>query len=96
MTTWTLWIGALLVVGGSAAQLTHHTAAARALWVLAVPAFMATTVGAVTAAEFSLPLVLILVAAIAATCALIAITREPAKANAKAKAKAAAGRGGEQ
>ncbi|RZI53531.1 MAG: hypothetical protein EOP16_02325 [Pseudonocardia sp.] len=90
MTTWTLWIGALLVVGGSAAQLTHRTGAARVLWVLAVLAFMATTVGAVTAAEFSLPLVLILVAVIAATCALIAVTREPAKA------KAAAGRGGEQ
>jgi uncharacterized protein (DUF58 family) len=90
MTTWTLWIGALLVVGGSAAQLTHRTAVARVLWVLAVLAFMATTVGAVTAAEFSLPLVLILVGAIAATVALIAVTREPAKA------KAAAGRGGEQ
>ncbi|RYE38953.1 MAG: hypothetical protein EOP24_45650 [Hyphomicrobiales bacterium] len=89
MTTWTLWIGALLVVGGSAAQLTHRTAVARVLWVLA---FMATTVGAVTAAEFSLPLVLILVAALAATCALIAVTREPAKA----KVKAAAGRGGAQ
>ncbi|MDV6244832.1 hypothetical protein [Rhodococcus opacus] len=92
MTTWTLWIGALLVVGGSAAQLTHRTAAARALWMLAVLAFMATTVGAVTAAEFSLPLVLILVAAIAATCALITVTREPAKA----KAKVAAVRGGAQ
>ncbi|QSE86105.1 hypothetical protein [Rhodococcus koreensis] len=85
MTTWTLWIGALLVVGGSAAQLTHHTGAARALWVLAVLAFMTTTVGAVTAAEFSLPLVLILVGAIAATCALITVTREPTNANAAAR-----------
>ncbi|PQP16398.1 hypothetical protein [Rhodococcus opacus] len=90
MTTWTIWIGALLVVGGSAAQLTHRTAAARAFWVLAVLAFMATTVGAVTATTFSLPLVLILVGAIAATCALIAVTREPAKAA------AAAVRGGAQ
>lgn len=85
MTTWTLWIGALLAVGGSAAQLAHHTAAARALWVLAVLAFIATTVGAVTAAEFSLPLVLILVAAIAATCALITVTHEPTNANAAAR-----------
>ena len=85
MTTWALWIGALLVVGGSAAQLTHRTAVARALWVLAVLAFMATTVGAVTATTFSLPPLLILVAAIAATCALIAVTREPANANAAAR-----------
>ncbi|WAM19713.1 hypothetical protein [Rhodococcus sp. JS3073] len=79
MTTWTLWIGALLVVGGSAAQLAHQAAAARALWVLAVLTFVATTVGAVTTSELSLPLVITLVAAIAATVALIAVTREPTR-----------------
>jgi hypothetical protein len=44
-TTWTLWIGALLVVSGAAAQLKHQAVAARALWVLAVLAFVATAVG---------------------------------------------------
>ncbi len=79
MTTWTLWLGALLVVGGSTAQLTHRSGAARAPWVLAVLAFAATIVGAVTASEISLSLVLILVVAIAATCALVAVTSERAK-----------------
>ncbi|MFC9361281.1 hypothetical protein ACFTZB_32470 [Rhodococcus sp. NPDC057014] len=79
MTTWPLWIGALLVVGGSAAQLTHQTAAARALWVLAVLAFVTTAVGAVIVSELSLPLLLILVVAIAGTVALVALTREPEK-----------------
>ncbi|MDH6291958.1 hypothetical protein [Rhodococcus opacus] len=79
MTTWTLWIGALLVVGGSVAQLKHQAAAARALWVLAVLTFVATTVGAVTTSEVSLPLVITLVVAIAATVALVVITREPTR-----------------
>ncbi|PQP13936.1 hypothetical protein [Rhodococcus opacus] len=79
MTTWTLWLGALLVVVGSTAQIKHQTGAARALWVLAVLAFVATAVGAITASELSLPLLLILVAAIAATCALVAVTKEPTK-----------------
>ncbi|MGV9866115.1 hypothetical protein [Rhodococcus koreensis] len=79
MTTLTLWLGALLVVGGSTAQLTHRSGAARALWVLAVLAFVATIVGAMTASQISLRLALILVVAIAATCALVAVTREPAK-----------------
>ncbi|MFE7421825.1 hypothetical protein [Rhodococcus sp. NPDC057529] len=79
MTTWTLWIGALLVVGGSVAQLIHQAAAARALWVLAVLAFVATAVGAVIVSGLSLPLLLILVLAIAATVALLALTREPAR-----------------
>ena len=76
MTTWTLWIGALLVVGGSAAQLNHQAVAARALWVLAVLAFMATAASAVTATMISLSLLLALVVAIAATVALVAVTRE--------------------
>ena len=80
MTTWTLWIGALLVVGGSLAQLKHQTAAARALWVFAVLAFAITAAAAVTTAEVSLPLLLILMVAVAATCALVAVTREPAQA----------------
>ncbi|MGW5147303.1 hypothetical protein [Rhodococcus koreensis] len=82
MTTWILWLGALLVVGGSTVQLTHRSGVARVLWVLAVLAvlaFAATTVGAMTASEISLPLALTLVGAIAATCALVAVTREPAK-----------------
>ncbi|QSE86557.1 hypothetical protein [Rhodococcus koreensis] len=35
MTTWTLWLGARLVVGGSTAQIKHQAGVARALWVLA-------------------------------------------------------------
>jgi hypothetical protein len=58
MTTWTLWLGALLVVGGSAAQIKHQAVAARALWLFAVLAFAAAAVGAVTATEVSLPLLL--------------------------------------
>ncbi|UDH01662.1 hypothetical protein [Rhodococcus opacus] len=76
MTSWTLWIGALLVVGGSAAQIKYQAVAARALWVLAVLAFLATAVRAVTTSELSLPLLLTLVVAIAATVALVAVTRE--------------------
>ncbi|MGV9861411.1 hypothetical protein [Rhodococcus koreensis] len=79
MTTWILWLGALLVVGGSTVQLTHRSGVARVLWVLAVLAFAATTVGAMTASEISLPLALTLVGAIAATCALVAVNPEPAK-----------------
>jgi hypothetical protein len=78
MTTWTLWIGALLVVGGSAAQLKHQAAAARALWVLAVLAFVTTAASAMTATTVSLPLVITLVVAIAGTVALVAVTREQA------------------
>ncbi|MFD7010689.1 hypothetical protein [Rhodococcus jostii] len=88
MTTWTLWIGALLVVGGSTAQLKHQAAAARVLWVLAVLAFVVTAASAVAASEVSLPLLLTLVGAIAGTIALVAVTRE--------RTKAAAGRGGAQ
>ncbi|EID79005.1 MULTISPECIES: hypothetical protein [Rhodococcus] len=80
MTTWTLWLGALLVVGGSTAQIKHQTGAARALWVLAVLAFVATAVGAITASQLSLSLLLTLVGAITATCALVAVTKEPTKA----------------
>ena len=79
MTTWTLWIGAVLVVGGSAAHLTRQAVAARALWVLAVLAFVATVVGAVIVSEVSLPLLLILGVAIAATVALVSVTRQPAQ-----------------
>ena len=82
MTTWTLWLGALLVVGGSTAQLKHQAGVARALWVLAVLAFVATALGAMSASEISLPLLLTLVGAIAATCALVAVTKEPTKATA--------------
>ncbi|ANS32617.1 putative membrane protein (plasmid) [Rhodococcus opacus] len=77
MTTWTLWLGALLVVGGSAALFKHQAVAARALWVLAVLAvlaFAAAAVGAVTASEVSLPLLLAVVIAIVATGALVAVT----------------------
>ncbi|QTJ71436.1 hypothetical protein HYG77_39125 (plasmid) [Rhodococcus sp. ZPP] len=79
MTTWTLWLGALLVVGGSAAQIKHQPGSARALWVLAVLAFAAAAVGAVTASEVSLPLLLAVVIAIVATGALVAVTNEPKK-----------------
>ncbi|MFF2109221.1 hypothetical protein [Rhodococcus koreensis] len=58
---------------------THHAAAARALWVLAALAFVATAASAVTTSEVSLTLVIALVVAIAATSALVAVTREPAK-----------------
>ncbi|WP_370185279.1 hypothetical protein [Rhodococcus wratislaviensis] len=85
MTTWTLWLGALLVVGGSTAQIKHQAGVARALWVLAVLAFVATAVGAIAASEISLPLLLTLVVAIAATCALVAVTKEPIKAAAARK-----------
>ncbi|RYF40732.1 MAG: hypothetical protein EOO27_47285 [Comamonadaceae bacterium] len=74
MTTWTLWLGALLVVGGSAALLKDQAVAARAPWVLAVLAFAAAAVGAVTASEVSLPLLLAVVIAIVATGALVAVT----------------------
>jgi hypothetical protein len=57
MTTWTLWIGAVLVVGGSATQITHQAGAARALW-LAVLVFAAAAALAVTTSESSLPLLL--------------------------------------
>ncbi len=79
MTTWTLWLGALLVVGGSAAQIKHQAVAARALWLFAVLAFAAAAVGAVTAKEVSLPLLLAVVIAIVATVALVAVTNEPKK-----------------
>ncbi|MFD7009584.1 hypothetical protein [Rhodococcus jostii] len=46
MTTWTLWIGAVLVVGGSAAQLSRQAVAARVVWVLAVLAFVVTAASA--------------------------------------------------
>ncbi|GCE37818.1 hypothetical protein Rhow_000664 [Rhodococcus wratislaviensis] len=78
MTTWTLWIGALLVVGGSAAHLKHQAVAARGLWVLAVLAFVTTAASAMTATTVSLPLVITLVVAIAGTVALVAVTREQA------------------
>ena len=57
MPTWTrpLWLGALLVVGGSVVQIRHAVVVARALWVLAALTFVGTVVGAVTAAESSLP-----------------------------------------
>jgi len=51
MTTWTLWLGALLVVGGSAALLKDQAVAARALWVLAVLAFAAAASPRVTPSE---------------------------------------------
>ncbi|MDT2009479.1 hypothetical protein FXW78_46855 [Rhodococcus opacus] len=88
MTTWTLWLGALLVVGGSAAQITHRAGAARILWLLAVLAFAAAAASVVTAAEFSLPLLLAVVVALGATVTLVAGTREP-------KRSAVAGRGAE-
>ncbi|MDV7246374.1 MULTISPECIES: hypothetical protein [Rhodococcus] len=79
MTTWTLWLGALLVVGGSAAQIKRQAVAARALWLFAVLVFAAAAVGAVTAAEVSLPLLLAVVVAIVATGALVAVTNQPKK-----------------
>ncbi|MGW4337702.1 hypothetical protein ACWEK5_33550 [Rhodococcus koreensis] len=88
MTTWTLWLGALLVVGGSASLITHRDGAARALWLLAVLAFAAAAASVATAAEISLPLVLAVVVAIGATLALVAVTKEPKKS-------AVAGRGAE-
>ncbi|UOT08438.1 hypothetical protein MPY17_39940 (plasmid) [Rhodococcus opacus] len=96
MTTWTLWIGALLVGGGSAAQLRHQAVAARALWGLAVLAFVATAASAVFTSEFSLPLLLILVVAITATVALVSVTREPAKSVTREPARSAAARRGTQ
>ena len=92
MTTWTLWIGALLVVGGSAAQLTRQVVAARALWMLAVLAFVATAASAVFTSEFSLPLLLILGVAIAATVALVTVTRQPAQPVTREPARSAAAR----
>ncbi|MFD9667180.1 hypothetical protein ACFWAY_37185 [Rhodococcus sp. NPDC059968] len=92
MTTWTLWIGALLVVGGSAAHLKDQAAAARALWALAVLAFVATAASAVFTSEFSLPLLLILVAAITATVALVSVTREQAKSVIREPGRSAAAR----
>ncbi|WP_016880407.1 MULTISPECIES: hypothetical protein [Rhodococcus] len=79
MPIWTLWLGAVLVVAGSAAQITHRALAARALWLLAVLAFAAAAVGAVTASEFSLPLLLTVFVAIAATIALHVVTSDPKK-----------------
>jgi hypothetical protein len=76
---WILWLGAALVVAGSAAQITHRASAARALWLFAVLAFAAAAVGVVTAAELSLPLLLAVVIAIVATVALVAVTSEPKK-----------------
>ncbi|MFC9557727.1 hypothetical protein ACFTWF_43745 [Rhodococcus sp. NPDC056960] len=77
MTTWTLWLGAVLVVGGSVAHIKHQTVAARVLWALAVLAFVVTGVGAV--AEMSLPLAVTLVVAIAATVSLVVVTNKPGK-----------------
>ncbi|WP_016881783.1 MULTISPECIES: hypothetical protein [unclassified Rhodococcus (in: high G+C Gram-positive bacteria)] len=85
MTTWTLWIGALLVVGGSVAQLAHQVVVARALWVLAVLAFVATAALVMTMSELLVPLGITVVVAIAATGALLALTREPAKSAAARK-----------
>ena len=79
MPIWTLWLGAVLVVAGSAAQITHRASAARALWLLAVSAFAAAAVWAVIASEFSLPLLLIVVVAIVATVVLTVITGDPKK-----------------
>ncbi|MGY4782746.1 hypothetical protein ACVH9Z_22800 [Rhodococcus opacus] len=76
MPIWTLWLGAVLVVAGSGAQITHRASAARALWLLA---FAAAAVGAVTASEFSLPLLLTVFVAIAATIALSVVTSDPKK-----------------
>ncbi|MFD7008074.1 hypothetical protein [Rhodococcus jostii] len=92
MTTWTLWIGAVLVVGGSAAHLTRQAVAARALWVLAVLGFVVTAASAVLTSEFSLPLLLILVVAIAATVALVTVTPQPAPSVAREPARSAAAR----
>ena len=75
MPTWILWLGAALVVAGSAAQITHRASAARALWLLAVLAFATAAVGA--AAELSLPLLLTVVVAIVATVALAMVSSEP-------------------
>lgn len=74
MTLWPLWIGAMLVVGGSAAAITHHLGAARALWLLAVFVFV-TTLAAVVADRDTVVPMLGVVAAIVATGALIAVTR---------------------
>ena len=79
MTIWILWLGAVLVVAGSVAQITHRASAARALWLLAVFAFAVAVVGAVIASEFSLPLLLTVVVAIVATVALTVATGEPKK-----------------
>ncbi|QYA99871.1 hypothetical protein I1A62_01530 (plasmid) [Rhodococcus sp. USK10] len=92
MTTWTLWIGALLVVGGSAAQLTRRVVAARALWVLGVLAFVVTAASAAFTSEVPLPLLLILVVAIAATVALVSVTRQPARSVTRELARSAAAR----
>lgn len=74
MTTWTLWIGALLVVGGSTALLTRRTVAARLLWLLATLAFAAALVAAVTADVISVPLVLVVVLATVVALMLVTIT----------------------
>jgi NADH:ubiquinone oxidoreductase subunit 6 (subunit J) len=79
MTTWTLWIGALLVLTGSAALLTRRTGAARLLWLLATLAFAAAFVGVVTADMISVPLVLAVVVAIVVTLLLVTITRPAAR-----------------
>ncbi|MFF2113605.1 hypothetical protein [Rhodococcus koreensis] len=92
MTTWTLWIGALLVVGGSAAHLKRQVVAARALWVLAVLAFVVTAASAVFTSEVSLPLLLILVVAITATVALVTVSRQLAKPVTREPARSAAAR----
>ncbi|MGW4335198.1 hypothetical protein ACWEK5_20580 [Rhodococcus koreensis] len=92
MTTWTLWIGALLVVGGSAAQLTRNAVAARVLWVLAGLAFVASAASAAFTSEFSLPLLLILEVAIAGTLALVSVTRQPARSVTRGPARSAAAR----
>ena len=76
----------------SAAQLTRQVVAARALWVLAVLAFVATAASAAFTSEFSLPLLLILVAAITATVALVTVTRQPAKSVTREPARSAAAR----
>ncbi|MGV9870860.1 hypothetical protein [Rhodococcus koreensis] len=74
MTTWTLWIGAVLVVGGSVALIQHRAGAARALWLLAVLAFAAAVIGVLTARVISVSLLLTVGVAIGATLALVTVT----------------------
>ena len=63
---WILWIGALLVVGGSTGQVTGRTILARILWALGAVAFVAVLVRGVD----SLPAFL----AVAITGGLVAVT----------------------
>lgn len=67
---WILWIGALLVVGGSTGLMAGCTTLARVLWVLAAAAFVTVLIwgGA------SLPGVLAVAAALAVTGGLGALT----------------------